>query len=154
MATEIKVPTLGESITEATVAKWLKAVGDTVKVDDPLVELETDKVTAEVNATVAGVLSEIIAQAGAEVAIGSVLGSITEGAVGAAPKPAAAPVAAPVAAAPAPVVAAAPTPGVARRAGCRGRARGAHPPDPSSDTPRGYAGSCAAGARSSPDSSA
>lgn len=111
MATEIKVPTLGESITEATVAKWLKAVGDTVKVDDPLVELETDKVTAEINATAAGVLSEIIAEAGAEVKIGSVLGLIAEGAVGAAPKPAAAPApVAPAAVAPAPVVASAPAP--------------------------------------------
>jgi len=102
MATEIKVPTLGESITEATVAKWLKAVGDAVKVDDPLVELETDKVTAEVNATAAGVLSEILAPAGSEVAIGAILGMIAEGA--AATKPA---VAAPAVVAAAPV---APTP--------------------------------------------
>jgi 2-oxoglutarate dehydrogenase E2 component (dihydrolipoamide succinyltransferase) len=57
MATEIKVPALGESITEATVAKWLKEVGDAVAVNEPLVELETDKVTLEVNAPAAGVLS-------------------------------------------------------------------------------------------------
>src|SRR5947209_6324283 len=56
MATEIKVPTLGESVTEATVAKWLKKVGDNVAVDEPLVEMETDKVTLEVNAAAAGVL--------------------------------------------------------------------------------------------------
>jgi len=59
MATEIKVPALGESVTEATVAKWLKKIGDPVKVDDPLVELETDKVTLEVNATADGTLAEI-----------------------------------------------------------------------------------------------
>ena len=59
MATEIKVPALGESVTEATVAKWLKKLGESVAVDDPVVELETDKVTLEVNATAAGVLSEI-----------------------------------------------------------------------------------------------
>src|SRR5580700_9718825 len=58
MATEIKVPALGESVTEATVAKWLKKIGDSVAVDDPLVELETDKVTLEVNATAAGTLGE------------------------------------------------------------------------------------------------
>ena len=56
MATEIKVPALGESVTEATVAKWLKKLGEPVAVDDPVVELETDKVTLEVNATAAGVL--------------------------------------------------------------------------------------------------
>jgi 2-oxoglutarate dehydrogenase E2 component (dihydrolipoamide succinyltransferase) len=94
MATEIKVPTLGESVTEATVAKWLKAAGDAVAVDEPLVELETDKVTVEVNAPAAGVLAEILAPAGSEVAVGALLGRIAEGA-GAAPSPkkAAAPVA-------------------------------------------------------------
>ena len=58
MAHEIVVPTLGESVTEATVAKWFKAVGDAVAADEPLVELETDKVTLEVNAAAAGTLSE------------------------------------------------------------------------------------------------
>ena len=103
MAMEIKVPTLGESVTEATVAKWHKAAGDAVALDEPLVELETDKVTVEVNAPVAGVLAEILAPAGSEVAVGALLGRIAEGA-GAAPAPKkAAPVPAPVpAAAPAP----------------------------------------------------
>ena len=101
MATEIKVPALGESVTEATVAKWLKNVGDAVARDEPLVELETDKVTLEVNATAAGTLGEIVAAAGATVAVGGVLGSITEGAAGAA---AAKPALKPAAAAPAPAV--------------------------------------------------
>ncbi|MGE0736157.1 MAG: 2-oxoglutarate dehydrogenase complex dihydrolipoyllysine-residue succinyltransferase [Alphaproteobacteria bacterium] len=80
---DIKVPTLGESVTEATVAKWFKQAGDAVAQDEPLVELETDKVTVEVNAPVAGVLSEIKTPEGSEVAVGAVLGVITEGAVGA-----------------------------------------------------------------------
>jgi 2-oxoglutarate dehydrogenase E2 component (dihydrolipoamide succinyltransferase) len=79
MATEIKVPTLGESVTEATVAKWLKQVGDAVAVDDPVVELETDKVTLEVNATAAGTISEIIVPEGGNVAVGGVLGLIGDG---------------------------------------------------------------------------
>ena len=66
MATEIRVPTLGESISEATVGKWFKQRGDTVKADEPLVELETDKVTLEVNAPAAGVLTEIAAETGAD----------------------------------------------------------------------------------------
>jgi len=85
MATEIVVPTLGESVKEATVAKWLKKVGDAVAVDDPLVELETDKVTLEVNASAAGVLKEIKVQSGTNVAVGAVLGSIAAGSAGAAP---------------------------------------------------------------------
>ena len=85
MATDIVVPQLGESVTEATVAKWLKSVGDKVEVDDPIVELETDKVTLEVNATVAGVISEIAADSGSEVSVGAVLGSIGAGGVGAEP---------------------------------------------------------------------
>ncbi len=64
MAIEIRVPTLGESITEATVGKWFKKAGETVRADEPLVELETDKVTLEVNAPGAGVLSEIAAETG------------------------------------------------------------------------------------------
>jgi 2-oxoglutarate dehydrogenase E2 component (dihydrolipoamide succinyltransferase) len=94
MATEIKVPALGESVTEATVARWLKKPGETVAMDDPLVELETDKVTLEVNAPAAGTLSEILAPEGANVAVGAVLGRIGEGAAKAAapakPQPAAA----------------------------------------------------------------
>jgi len=85
MATDIVVPALGESVTEATVAQWLKQPGDAVAVDEPVVELETDKVTLEVNASVAGVLSEVVAAAGANVGVGALLGRIGEGA--AAPKP-------------------------------------------------------------------
>lgn len=90
MSADIIVPALGESITEATVARWLKAVGEPVAVDDPLVELETDKVTLEVNAVAAGTLSEIIAAEGANVEIGAKLGMIAAGAAGAVSKPAAA----------------------------------------------------------------
>ena len=74
MAVEIKVPALGESVTEATIAKWFKAVGDAVAVDEALVELETDKVTVEVNAPVAGALKSIAAAEGADVAAGALLG--------------------------------------------------------------------------------
>jgi 2-oxoglutarate dehydrogenase E2 component (dihydrolipoamide succinyltransferase) len=88
MATEIKVPTLGESVTEATVARWLKQPGDTVAMDDPLVELETDKVTLEVNAPAAGTLSEVLVAEGANVAVGAVLGRIGEGGAKPAAKPA------------------------------------------------------------------
>jgi len=89
MATEIRVPTLGESVTEATIGKWFKKPGDAVKADEPLVELETDKVTVEVPAPAAGVLAEIVAKDGETVTIGAVLGSIKEGAGGAASAPAA-----------------------------------------------------------------
>ena len=95
MTMEIVVPALGESITEATVTKWLKAEGDAVEVDEPLVELETDKVSVEVNAETAGVLSEIVAKDGAEVEIGAVLGRISEGEGAAQAKPQAAAEAAP-----------------------------------------------------------
>jgi 2-oxoglutarate dehydrogenase E2 component (dihydrolipoamide succinyltransferase) len=78
MTVEIKVPVLGESVTEATVAKWLKQVGDAVEVDEPLVELETDKVSLEVPAPSAGVLSEILVQDGTDVAVGAVLGNVDE----------------------------------------------------------------------------
>jgi 2-oxoglutarate dehydrogenase E2 component (dihydrolipoamide succinyltransferase) len=80
MAIEIKVPTLGESVTEATVARWLKAAGETVAADEPLVELETDKVSLEVPAPAAGVLAEVLVAAGSDVAVGTVLGRIEEGA--------------------------------------------------------------------------
>ena len=87
MAMEIRVPTLGESVTEAIIGKWFKKAGDAVKADEPLVELETDKVTLEVNAPAAGVLSEVLAKDGDTVAVGALLGQITEGgAAAAAPK--------------------------------------------------------------------
>jgi 2-oxoglutarate dehydrogenase E2 component (dihydrolipoamide succinyltransferase) len=82
---DIRVPTLGESVTEATVGKWFKQPGDAVAVDEPLVELETDKVTLEVPAPAAGVLSDIAVKNGDTVAVGALLGQIKEGA-GAAPK--------------------------------------------------------------------
>ncbi len=85
---DIRVPTLGESVTEATVGKWFKQPGDSVAVDEPLVELETDKVTLEVPAPAAGVLSDVAVKNGETVAVGALLGQITEGA-GAAPKAAA-----------------------------------------------------------------
>ena len=90
--TEIRVPTLGESVTEATIGKWFKKPGDAVAVDEPLVELETDKVTIEVPAPAAGVLAEIAAKDGETVAVGALLGPIKEGA-GAAPAAQAAPTA-------------------------------------------------------------
>jgi len=77
---EIRVPTLGESVTEATIGKWFKKPGDAVAVDEPLVELETDKVTIEVPAPAAGVLGAIAAKDGDTVAVGAVLGRIEEGA--------------------------------------------------------------------------
>ncbi len=96
MAKEIRVPALGESVTEATIAKWFKNVGDAVKADEPMVELETDKVTVEVPAPASGKLTSIAAAAGTTVNVGALLGAIEEGAAGAAAKPAAAaPVAAP-----------------------------------------------------------
>jgi 2-oxoglutarate dehydrogenase E2 component (dihydrolipoamide succinyltransferase) len=106
--TEIRVPTLGESVTEATIGRWFKKAGEAVAVDEPLVELETDKVTIEVPAPSAGVLGEIIAKDGETVAVGALLGQITDGA-GAA-KGAAAPAAAKPAAAPSPAAAPAPAP--------------------------------------------
>src|SRR3954470_12905123 len=111
--TEIRVPTLGESVTEATIGRWFKKAGDPVAVDEPLVELETDKVTIEVPAPSAGTLSEIIAADGATVAVaettpadgppvpsGALLAQIPEGPAGAPNPPAAAP-AKPAAAGPA-----------------------------------------------------
>jgi 2-oxoglutarate dehydrogenase E2 component (dihydrolipoamide succinyltransferase) len=86
--TDIRVPTLGESVTEATIGRWFKKAGDAVAVDEPLVELETDKVTIEVPAPSAGTLGEIVARDGETVAVGALLGQITDGAGGA--KPAAA----------------------------------------------------------------
>ena len=98
MNKEIRVPALGESVTEATIAKWFKNIGDAVKADEPMVELETDKVTVEVPAPTSGKLSSISAASGSTVKVGALLGAIEEGAAGAAAKPAAAaPVAAKVA---------------------------------------------------------
>ena len=108
MAVEIKVPALGESVTEATVSKWMVKVGDSVAVDQPLCELETDKVTVEVPATTAGTIADLAIEEGATVQVGGVLCRIEEGGAGATPKPAAA---APAAAPPKP--AAAPVPGPA-----------------------------------------
>jgi len=106
MATEIRVPTLGESVSEATVGTWFKKVGDAIKADEPLLELETDKVTIEVPAPSAGTLSEIVAQAGETVGLGALLGQISAGnGAAAAPAQAAAPAAAPAPAAAAPVAA-------------------------------------------------
>ncbi|MBN9077237.1 MAG: dihydrolipoamide succinyltransferase [Rhizobiales bacterium 65-79] len=85
MATEIRVPTLGESVTEATIGKWFKAAGDPIAMDEPLVELETDKVTIEVPAPSAGTLAEIAAKEGDTVEVGALLGSISEGASKTAP---------------------------------------------------------------------
>ncbi|MBB2972533.1 2-oxoglutarate dehydrogenase complex dihydrolipoyllysine-residue succinyltransferase [Mesorhizobium sp. RMAD-H1] len=127
MATEIRVPTLGESVTEATIGKWFKKAGDAIAADEPLVELETDKVTVEVPAPAAGTLSEISAKEGDTVEVGALLGTIEAGGAAAAPaakkeepkapaapkaeaaKPAAAPAAAPAPAASGPAMAPAPS---------------------------------------------
>src|ERR1700746_2146248 len=87
--TEIRVPTLGESVTEATIGRWFKKAGDPVAVDEPLVELETDKVTIEVPAPSAGTLGDIVAKDGETVAVGALLGQINDGAAGGAAQPAA-----------------------------------------------------------------
>src|SRR6201985_154420 len=93
---DIRVPALGESVTEATIGKWFKKPGDPVAVDEPLVELETDKVTIEVPAPAAGTLAEIAAKDGDTVAVGALLGQIKDGgAASAAPPAAARPTAAP-----------------------------------------------------------
>ena len=93
MSKDIRVPTLGESISEATVGKWFKKAGEAVRADEPLVELETDKVTVEVNAPTSGTLSAILVESGVTVAVGALLGSLAEGAAPAAvaPKPVAVP---------------------------------------------------------------
>ena len=108
MTVEIKVPAMGESVTEATISKWFKKEGETVKRDEPLLELETDKVTVEVPSPADGAIESIAAQAGSTVAVGALLGAIAEGKAGSAPAPkAAAPKAeAPKPAAPAPAPAA------------------------------------------------
>ncbi len=93
MAIDIRVPALGESISEATVGKWFKKAGESVRADEPLVELETDKVTLEVNAPGSGLLSEIAAETGQTVAIGALLGQLSDGAAAPAAAPAPAPAA-------------------------------------------------------------
>src|SRR5262245_26531930 len=105
---EIRVPTLGESVTEATIGKWFKQPGDPVAVDEPLVELETDKVTIEVPAPAAGVLGEIAAKDGQTVAVGALLGQIKEGAKEATSAAPAAKASAPPAEKPTPAAAPAP----------------------------------------------
>src|SRR5208282_5791036 len=107
MATNIVVPQLGESVSEATVSKWLKRVGEAVAADDPLVELETDKVTLEVPSPVSGTLGEIIAPAGSTVAVGATLAVVEAGSAAATRAPAP-PKAAPTVAAQAKPAAAAP----------------------------------------------
>ncbi len=112
MSIQIKVPAMGESVTEATVARWFKKEGDAVSRDEPLVELETDKVTVEVPSPVSGTIESISAKEGGTVQVGAILGAITEGTVSAAPAkpaPAAAPAPKP-AEAPKPVAQAAPPP--------------------------------------------
>ncbi|BAV64487.1 2-oxoglutarate dehydrogenase complex dihydrolipoyllysine-residue succinyltransferase [Sphingobium cloacae] len=109
MATEVKVPTLGESVTEATVGQWLKKPGEAVKADEPIVSLETDKVAVDVPAPVAGTLGDIIAKEGDTVEVGALLATINEGAAAAAAPAAAsapAPAAKAEAAAPAPAASA------------------------------------------------
>ena len=113
MATEIKVPTLGESVTEATIGQWFKATGDAVQADEPLVELETDKVTIEVPAPSAGTLGDIVAAEGETVEVGALLAMLNEGEASSAPAKEApkkgAKEEAPAAAAPAPAASSAPT---------------------------------------------
>src|SRR4051812_39180096 len=87
MTVEIKVPTMGESVTEATISKWFKKEGDAVKRDEPLLELETDKVTVEVPSPADGAIESISVQAGATVQVGALLGAIAEGKGGSAPAP-------------------------------------------------------------------
>jgi 2-oxoglutarate dehydrogenase E2 component (dihydrolipoamide succinyltransferase) len=111
MATDIVVPTLGESVTEATIAQWLKKPGEAVALDEPLVELETDKVTLEVNASEAGVLAEVLADEGDNVEVGALLGRIDpDGVAKAAPSEVVPEPATPDPATPEPAAQAAPAP--------------------------------------------
>ncbi|BBD96860.1 dihydrolipoyllysine-residue succinyltransferase [Sphingobium amiense] len=112
MATEVKVPTLGESVTEATVGQWLKKPGEAVKADEPIVSLETDKVAVDVPAPAAGTMGDIVAKEGDTVEVGALLGYVNAGdSAAASPAPTAAPAAKAEAAAPAPA-ASAPAPAV------------------------------------------
>jgi len=107
MSTDIKVPAMGESVTEATVARWFKKEGDTVKRDEPLLELETDKVTVEVPSPADGAIESISVQQGATVTVGAILGAIAEGAAG---KTSAVPSSSPLATKPTPAKSEAPKP--------------------------------------------
>ncbi|HYA80210.1 MAG TPA: 2-oxoglutarate dehydrogenase complex dihydrolipoyllysine-residue succinyltransferase [Methylocystis sp.] len=119
--TEIRVPTLGESVTEATIGKWFKQAGDAVQADEALAELETDKVTLEVNAPSSGVLSEILAKTGETVAPGALIGQISDGAAAAPTAKPEAPKPVPAAAAPAPSASAMPpSPAAAKIAADKG----------------------------------
>jgi 2-oxoglutarate dehydrogenase E2 component (dihydrolipoamide succinyltransferase) len=132
MATDIIMPQMGESIAEGTITKWLKKVGDPVKRDEPIFEISTDKVDAEIPSPVAGTLLEIKVPEGATVAINTVVGSIGE----AAEKPAAAPAAAPAPAPPAPApAAAAPAPPQAQAPAPRPAAPPPPPPRPAEPAP-------------------
>jgi 2-oxoglutarate dehydrogenase E2 component (dihydrolipoamide succinyltransferase) len=115
MSIEIKVPTLGESVTEATIARWLKNEGDQVKRDEPLVELETDKVSVEVPSPAAGVLEHIDVKAGGTVGVGTVLGAVKEGAAAPAAAKAEPPAAKPAPQQSKPAAAAPPPPPSVRR---------------------------------------
>jgi 2-oxoglutarate dehydrogenase E2 component (dihydrolipoamide succinyltransferase) len=106
MATEVKVPTLGESVTEATVGQWLKKPGEAVKADEPIVSLETDKVAVDVPSPVAGVMGDLVAKEGDTVEVGALLAYVNEGGAAAAAPAAAAPAAKAEAAAPAPAASA------------------------------------------------
>ena len=121
MAIEIKVPSLGESVTEATVARWLKQLGDAVALDEPVVELETDKVNVEVPAPAAGTLAEILAEEGMSLPVGAVLGRIGDSAGAAAET-------APVAPHPSPLPARGERAGPAQREGERQQATQSWPP--------------------------
>ena len=110
MAIEIKVPVLGESVVEATIARWIKQKGDAVAADEAIVELETDKVTLEVPSPVAGVIEDIVAAEGAVVGVDALLGLVTEGAVASAKPPQPKPDDAPAPAAPKAAAPAAPAP--------------------------------------------
>ncbi len=124
--TEIRVPTLGESVTEATIGRWFKKPGDVVRADETLAELETDKVTLEVNAPAAGVLAEIVAKEGETVQPGALLGQIAPGGAGVA----AAPSAPAPAAKPAPAAPAAPAPAASAPAAPAAAPSAAMPPSP------------------------
>ena len=115
MAIEITVPTLGESVADATVARWIKTTGDAVAADEPVVELETDKVTLEVPAPAAGTLGEILAAEGATVEVGASLAILNEGVAPAASAPAAPAEPAPAKSAPATPATSAPAPVAAAR---------------------------------------
>src|SRR4051794_28854207 len=125
MATEIRVPTLGESVSEATIGRWFKKPGDAVKAEEPLVELETDKVTLEVNAPAAGTLGDFAVRDGETVTPGALLGSINEGAGASAPAGGSKPAEAPKAAAGAPSAPPTPTSAAGDGGAPGGRPRGA-----------------------------